>query len=220
MPPSLQPQPIGAKHIFVLVVTVATIAVWCAGTAAAVKNVIGDVGMIALIPIVLFYGSGLLSRQDYQQIPWEVLTLVSGGLALGYTIIKSRLLYEISHSLQTLVGNHFYVAAIAFGLLVWIFSNFVSHTAAAAMIMPVMASIGEALGHPKTLVLLTVMLDSAACALPISGFPNTIAFAEKNEEGERYLNFKDYLKTGIPVGIFMTVLVNTLGYGLTIALGM
>ena len=220
VPPTWQPQPIGIKHFFVITVTLATIGIWCAGTTTAVKNMIGDIGIVALMPVVLFYGSGLLSRQDYQLIPWEVLSLMGGGLALGYAIIKSRLLYGISQYLEMLVGNHLYPSILAFGLLVWTFSNFVSHTAAAAIVMPVMATVGQVLEHPKMLILLTVMLDSAACALPISGFPNTIAFAEKNEEGDRYLNFKDYLKTGIPVGIFMLILVNSLGYGLAIALKM
>ena len=218
--PPFHPRPIGLKHIFVIFISLCTIGIWCASSASAVKSFFGDVGIVALIPVGFFYGSGLLTKQDFQQVPWEVLILMGGGMALGFAITSSRLLAYMSAALAGMVGSSLYVSVLVFGTFVWIVSNFVSHTAAAAIIMPVVASVGFTIGHTQIMTLLPVMLDSAACALPISGFPNTITFAQKNHDGDRYVTFRDYLKTGIPVGIMMLVLVNSLGYGLAVALGM
>jgi len=82
--------------------------------------------------------------------------------------------------------------------------------------MPVIASSGI---EPQLAVLLATLLDSGACALPISGFPNALALAQKDSQGRPFLTTMDYLKTGIPVGIMAILLVNSFGNFLALIVG-
>lgn len=53
-----------ATQIYVLLVTFITIILWCA--AGALEQYIGDMGVIAIIPIVCFYGAGVLTKDGFQ----------------------------------------------------------------------------------------------------------------------------------------------------------
>lgn len=47
-------------HYYVLIVTVITIALWCAEK--SVEGYVGDMGVIAIIPLLAFFGTGILSK--------------------------------------------------------------------------------------------------------------------------------------------------------------
>jgi phosphate transporter len=87
---------------------------------------------------------------------------------------------------------------------------------AAAIIMPVIAA---SMANPQLAVLLATLLDSGACALPISGFPNALALSQKDSLGRPFLSTIDYLKTGVPVGIMAILLVNSVGNFLALMVG-
>lgn len=59
-----------------------------------------------------------------------------------------------------------------------------------------------------------VICDSGACALPVSSFPNVIAYGVKNKKGEQYLEVSDYLKAAAVIEISIIVIMGTVGWGL------
>jgi phosphate transporter len=56
-------------QIFILFVSVFTILLWC--TESVMKDVVGDMGVIAIIPIVCFYGTGVLTKDDWNSMLWS-----------------------------------------------------------------------------------------------------------------------------------------------------
>lgn len=177
----------------------------------------GDVALIGAVPVALFLWSQILTKNDFLFFSWDIIILVGGGLALGFVVTSSRLLQIMTSYLIDVVGNDPTKTIWIFGLFTWFFSNFISHTVAAAIIMPVIASSGS---HPQLAVLLATLLDSGACALPISGFPNALALSQKDSQGRPFLATTDYLKTGVPVGLMVILLVNSVGNFLALMMGM
>ena len=49
-------------------------------------RITGDIGITALIPVVVFFGTGMLTQNDFDTLSWNVLILMGGGLALGVAI--------------------------------------------------------------------------------------------------------------------------------------
>jgi len=229
---------LGPKTNFVLLVSCATIGLWSLGSVPGIKKAFGDVALAGAIPVTLFLANHILNKNDFLYFSWDIIILVGGGLALGHTVSSSRLLTIMTTYLKEYVGTDPTKMIWVFGLFAWAFSNFISHTVAAAIIMPVIASTSVSSTYtslaspidstavametfrPQLGVLLAVMLDSGACALPVSGFPNTLAFAQKDSFGKPFLNTKDFLKTGIPVGLMMVCLVNSIGNLLCIMVGL
>ena len=76
---------------YVSIVTLATIGLWCASHQIA--DVFGDMGVIAIIPIILFFGVGILTKEDFNNFPWTIIILAAGGLSLGKAVKSSGLLH-------------------------------------------------------------------------------------------------------------------------------
>jgi phosphate transporter len=107
---------------------------------------------------------------------------------------------------------------LAFTVLVAIVSTFISSTVAAVLLMPVVASVGVKIGHPRMLVILCALMTSGAMGLPVSSFPNANSFAQRDMVGSSILNNSHFVRAGFPVTIVVLLLVNSLGYGLCLAL--
>lgn len=208
------------KQIFVSAVCIATIILWC--VESEIESTFGSAGIIAVVPIAVFFGTGLLSVDDVNNFPWTIILLAMGGLALGKAVTSLGLLATIATSLQKKVMNFdAFVILLIFGILVLVVATFVSHTVATIIIVPLVKEVGDAMADPQPLLLVmgTALLASAAMGLPTSGFPNVTAISMTDEVGKRYLNVSTFITRGVPASLIAYVIVVTLGYGIMSALG-
>ncbi|RIA85720.1 SPX domain-containing protein [Glomus cerebriforme] len=200
-------------QIFVIIVTVATIFLWC--IEKRLEYFFGDMGIIAIVPLVLFFGTGILTKEDFNNFLWTVIILAMGGIALGRAVHSSGLLHTIAKRIQEEIGDlHPWHVLVIFSFLVLIVATFISHTVGALIILPIVARVGERLSdsHPNLLVMGSAFMCSAAMGLPVSGFPNMNAIMMEDEMGVRYLSTIDFIKSGIPGSILALLSVVTVGY--------
>lgn len=66
-------------HWFVLTVTLGTIGLWC--VEKSLEQYLGDMGIIAIIPLIAFFGTGVLSKDDFHHFQWSIVYLAMGGIA-------------------------------------------------------------------------------------------------------------------------------------------
>ncbi|KAG5992458.1 hypothetical protein E4U43_003760, partial [Claviceps pusilla] len=157
----------------VAVVTVVTIGLWCASH--QMEHIFGDMGVIAIIPIVFFFGIGILTKEDFNNFPWTIIILAAGGLSLGKAVRSSGLLHELAEIVSKNVeGMSLYVVLVVFSALILVIATFISHTVAALIFLPLVFDVGMSMDqpHPNLLVMGGVLMCSAAMGLPTSGFPN------------------------------------------------
>jgi phosphate transporter len=158
---------------FVTIVTIATIGLWCASH--SLEHVFGDMGVIAILPIILFFGVGILTKEDFNNFPWTIIILAAGGLSLGRAVNSSGLLHTVTEAITERVQDYsLYGILVVFSSLILVIATFISHTVAALIILPLVDNVGKGLEepHPNLLVMAGVLMCSAAMALPTSGFPN------------------------------------------------
>lgn len=158
---------------FISIVTLVTIVLWC--LSHQLEGIFGDMGVIAIIPMLLFFGTGILTKEDFNNFLWTIIILAAGGLALGKAVNSSGLLHTIANGIsQGLNGVSLYGVMCAFCGLIAVVATFISHTVAALIILPLVAQVGEGMPnpHPNLLVMGSVLMASAAMGLPTSGFPN------------------------------------------------
>ncbi|EIE75509.1 hypothetical protein G6F46_005372 [Rhizopus delemar] len=212
--------PITLTQIYVILVTLFTIILWC--LAHTYESVFGDMGVIAILPLIAFFGTGLLTKDDFNSFLWNVIVLAMGGIALGKAVESSGLLKTIASQIETLVTDlSAFQVLFVFSCLVLVIATFISHTVAALIVLPIVAEVGSQLAdpQPRMLVMGTAFVCSAAMGLPVSGFPNMNAISQENELGTPYLSTKDFLMNGIPSSIFATLLIATVGYGIMVLIG-
>lgn len=225
---------------FIIFVTLLTIVLWC--TSHQLEGVFGDMGVIAIIPMVLFFGTGILTKEDFNNFLWTIIILAAGGLSLGKAVSSSGLLHTIAKSITEGVADFsIYAVLVVFAALILVVATFISHTVAALIILPLVQQVGASMNepHPNLLVMGAALMCSAAMGLPTSGFPNMSTFPslssiyptltnlflaaimmEVPETGVRYLQVKHFLTRGIPSSILAFAVVVTVGYGLMMAAGL
>ncbi len=168
--------------------------------------------VVAMIPVAIFISTGIITKEDLKKISWDVLWLVSGGIALGLAMEKSGL---VVHLLDNIPFTNYPILLIIGGaaLLALIMSNFMSNTATANLLMPLLAALGaslqstEGMGGVSTIIITTALACSIGMVLPISTPPNALA------HGTGFIKTSDMAKVGIIIGIvglslaFLTVYI-------------
>lgn len=160
---------------------------------------------VALIPVAVFLSTGIINKEDLKTISWEVLWLVSGGIALGVAIEQTGLANLLINSIPFESLNPYLVVVLA-ALTGFFMANFMSHTASANLLLPLLAALGtsiqgiEAIGGTKAIVLCATFAISLGMTLPISSPPNALAHAT----GE--FNTKDLAKVGFSIGVIGVIL--------------
>lgn len=167
--------------------------------------------IVALVPLAVYTATGVFSKEDIKEINWSVLWLVAGGFALGYALEGTGLAKAMVTSINFSEMNIIVVFAVA-GLICYLLSNFISNSATAALLIPIMVAMGKGLlasdnaaeflawGGQQGLAVFVAMCASLAMLLPISTPPNAIAASTGLVET------KDIAKVGIVVGIAGLVL--------------
>lgn len=205
---------------FISAVTLFTIVLWC--LAHQLEGVFGEMGIISIIPMLLFFGTGLLTAEDFNNFLWTIVILAMGGIALGKGVSSSGLLATIATEIQSQVeGFSLFSVLLIFGALILVMATFVSHTVAALIIVPLIAEIGSNMDdpHPNLLIMASAFLCSCAMGLPTSGFPNVTAISLVDDFGERYLTVSNFILAGVPSSIFAFFVVITVGFILMRILG-
>ncbi|CCM02295.1 uncharacterized protein FIBRA_04383 [Fibroporia radiculosa] len=208
------------KQYWVSLVCLVTIALWC--FAHQLEDVVGDMGVIAIIPIVAFFSTGVLKKEDFEQFLWTVVFLAMGGIALGKGVTASGLLAVMDDKIRDMVGGlPLYTVVLVLSCVVLVVSTFISHTIASVLLVPIAKEVGSNMpgNRANLLIFLTGLLCSTGMGMPVSGFPNQTAANQEDEMGQLYLSNVDFLKNGVPASVIAMLVVATLGFLLMQAIG-
>lgn len=179
-----------------------------------------DTNVVAMLPIAIFCATGILTRRDLEEINWSVLWMVAGGFALGVALnYKGAGAESLSNLIVSSVpfGNFSpIVVMILAGLICFGFSNFISHSAATSLLVPVLGVVAvgmsdalAAVGGAQAMLVGIAIASSVSMILPISTPPNAIAHSTG------FIDQKDMMKVGIVIGVLGIVL----GYAMLIFIG-
>ena len=168
----------GWKTTVVYITFAITVLMWMTDKLTGVNS-----NVVAMLPIAVFCCSGIITKKDLEQVNWSVLWMVAGGFALGDAMNKTGLM---THMIEAIPFNQWspVVVIVGSGIICWLLSTFISNTATAALMVPILAAVGvgmggtlDGFGGVRTLLVGIAMSASLAMALPISTPPNAIAHA-------------------------------------------
>ncbi|WP_243298582.1 SLC13 family permease [Bacillus litorisediminis] len=163
--------------------------------------------ILFLIPTRSVKGDHLLNWDSAVKLPWGILLLFGGGLAIAAGFTSSGLSKWIGTQLTALQGVGLLVVVIAVTTLVIFLTEITSNTATATMMYPIMASLAFALDvHPLALMTAAGLAASCAFMLPVATPPNAVVF------GSGYLRIPDMAKAGFYLNIVGIILVTLTAY--------
>ena len=168
-----------------------------------------DDAIIAIISAITLFllNSGyktekLMKWEDAIKLPWGILLLFGGGLAIASAFQSTGLANYIGESL-----NNFGSLPLVFLLLLTItmvnfLTEITSNLATTAMLLPIISSISWALDiHPFILMIGATVAASCAFMLPVATPPNAVVF------GSNYLRISDMVKVGLIMNIISILLI-------------
>lgn len=196
---------------YVVYVTFAvTILLWMLDRVTGINS-----NVVAMIPVGVFCVTGIITKDDLKEINWSVLWMVAGGFALGLALQKTGLAEHLVNSIPFASWKPLAVVLVS-GFIGYFISNFISNTAAANLIVPIICAVGVGMGDSllavgglRTLLVGVVLSTSLAMLFPISTPPNALAHSTG------LVTTKDMVKVGILIGTIGYIL----GYVTLILIG-
>jgi len=185
-----------------------TVVVWCTfiGTILlwATEQWTGiNSNVVALIPLGVLTACGIFTKNDIKEINWSVLWLVAGGFALGTCLQGTGLAKVIINAIPFNTMSIVLVMVVA-GVVCYLLSNFISNSATAALLIPILIVVAEGmeLGSTGTRAMISFIAVCASSAMlfPISTPPNAIA------SSTGLVETKDMTRVGLVIGLVGFVL--------------
>lgn len=173
-----------------------------------------DDTIIAIISgIILFLlpsqekGKTILTWQDTINLPWGILLLFGGGMALASGFDKSGLAVWIGAQMTILETLPLIVLLLILIASVNFLTEITSNLATTAMLLPVLVSLATPIGvHPYFLLVGATVAASCAFMLPVATPPNAVVF------GSGLLKIEDMVKKGIWLNLVSIILLTLLVY--------
>ena len=173
--------------------------------------------IVAMIPFAVFSATGILKARELDQINWAVLWMVAGGFALGTALNQTGLASTLISAVPFASWNAVVVMIVG-GLICYFLSNFISNSASANLVVPILIVVGKAmLGNPafenvggiQSMIVGVAISASLAMCLPVSTPPNALAHSTG------MITTKQMATVGIIIGVVGFVL----GYLMLIFIG-
>jgi len=163
---------------------------------------------VALFAVVLMFlipngkGSRLLDWDTAKTIPWGMLLLFAGGIAIAKGFVASGLSQILGEWMSSLANLPVIFMILTICLVVTYLTEITSNTATATLLMPILAVAAISAGYdPMVLMIPAAMCASCAFMLPVATAPNAIAY------GTGELEIKDMVKEGAILSLILSCLI-------------
>lgn len=144
----------------------------------------------------------LLTWYEAQRIPWGILILFGGGIALAGGFTASGLSEWLGENLAALHGIPGWLFVFTIAVLVTFLTEITSNVATASIFMPIMGGLAVGVGlHPYILMLPATLSSSCAFMLPVATPPNAIVFSSGR------IKMADMAKAGILINIIGALVI-------------
>ncbi len=163
--------------------------------------------VLFLIPSRSQKGTFLLDWKTAERIPWGILLLFAGGLALAAGFKDSGLASWIGNQLTLLEAIPYFILLLVLVFAINFLTEMTSNVATASMLMPILASLAFSINvHPYGLMVAATMAASCAFMLPVASPPNAVVF------GSGYLSISGMIRAGFWMNVLSSLLVTLLVY--------
>jgi len=169
--------------------------------------------LLFAIPVHFRDGDFSLDWKSAVKIPWGILLLFGGGLALAHEFQVTGLAQWIGSQLNVLRAVPILVAVLVVVFLVDFLTEVTSNTAITSIFMPILAATSIGMGvHPYLLMIAGTIAASLAFMLPVATPPNAVIFSSG------YITLPQMARTGFGMNILGMIVTTVIVYALAIPL--
>ena len=145
----------------------------------------------------------ILRWSDTEKLPWGILLLFGGGLALAAVLEKNGVLQFLAQSFESFDGIGLTAAVLMLTTLAIFISEVLSNLAMVTLFVPVVGIFATQTGLPLVPMAMALTLGaSLAFMMPVGTPPNAIVF------GSGYLRIKDMMRYGFILNLISLALIS------------
>lgn len=160
--------------------------------------------LLFVLPVSLARREFAIDWGTAEKLPWGVLLLFGGGLAIASAFESTGLAKWIGAHVSGLQVDLWVLVLVVAAIIIFL-TELTSNTAVTATFLPVMGAVAVGLGHdPRWLVIPVAVSASAAFMLPVATPPNAIVFANPD------LHVRDMARAGFLLNLFTIAWVTLL----------
>jgi solute carrier family 13 (sodium-dependent dicarboxylate transporter), member 2/3/5 len=163
--------------------------------------------VMALTPNGNGRGERLLKWESARTIPWGVLILFGGGIAIASAFMASGLADQIAAQMDLLARLPVWLMLLLVALTVTFLTEVTSNTATASLLMPLLAAAALAMDINPILLMMPAAL-SASCAfmLPVATAPNAVIY------GSGRVSVRQMARAGLMLNLFGALVISAVSY--------
>ncbi|MFZ2633978.1 MAG: SLC13 family permease [Desulfosalsimonadaceae bacterium] len=162
-----------------------------------------DKTAIILVSTILFFITNILTIEDLEEIPWNIILLFAGAMSIGFCLWKTEAANWLAVNWLVMfqsAPSFIFIMSIAF--FVMVMTNFIMNVAAIAISLPVALVIAPYLHvAPEVILYSSLVTAGMPFLLLIGAAPNAIAYNSK------MFTPGEFFKYGIPASILLMVVV-------------
>lgn len=149
----------------------------------------------------------LLTWEEAVKLPWGIILLFGGGMALAEGFMSSGLADWIGSQLSMLEALPIFLLILILITSINFLTEITSNLATIAMVLPILAPMALVLDiHPYLLMVAATTAASCAFMLPVATPPNAVVF------GSGYLKISDMVRVGVWMNILSILILSVIVY--------
>ena len=175
-----------------------------------------DKSAILLVSTVLFFQLNILTVEDLERVPWNIILLFGGAMSIGFCLWETGTAEWLAiHWLTLFKTAPPFVFIMGIALFVLVMTNLIMNVAAIAISLPVALVIAPYLGVAEEVILFASLATAGMPFLFLVGAaPNAIAYES------RQFTSAEFFRAGIPASIMLMIVLGFFVYFIWPFMGM
>lgn len=194
--------PMSSREVLTLLIVISTITLMCLRSFYPELKLI-DKSAIILTSTVLFYLLKLLSLDQLEEIPWNIILLFGGAMSIGYCLWQTGAADWLAVNwLVMFKETNWFIFVIGIAFFVMIMTNLIMNVAAITIVLPVALVMGSYLGvAPEIIVFASLATAGMPFLFLIGAAPNAIAYSS------RQFTAGEFFVAGIPASAILMIIL-------------
>jgi sodium-dependent dicarboxylate transporter 2/3/5 len=190
-------------EVLTLIIVTLTITLMCLRSFYPELKLI-DKSAIILTATILFYLLKLLSLDQLEEIPWNIILLFGGAMSLGYCLWQTGAADWLAVNwLVMFKDTSWFIFVIGIAFFVMIMTNLIMNVAAITIVLPVALVMGSYLGvAPEIIVFACLATAGMPFLFLIGAAPNAIAYSS------RQFTSGEFFSAGIPASVILMIVLS------------
>jgi sodium-dependent dicarboxylate transporter 2/3/5 len=194
--------PLSRKEIMAAVIVLSCIAVMSLRSFVPFLKPLDKTGII-LLSTILFFVTGIMSIEDLEGVPWNIILLFGGAMSIGNCLWQTGAANWLAVNWLVMFQKaNWFIFVLSIAFFVMIMTNFIMNVAAIAISLPVALVIAPYLGVAGEVILFASLVTAGMPFLLLVGAaPNAIAYDSKQFTAGEFFMY------GIPASVILMVVV-------------